>query len=98
MSAVDITLLVSLIGSIVLFGGAAVLALGWAFRSGQFENFLAGSRSIFGPDEPIGEGTDWFPGADPAEADRAWPTDGDPDAAGAGTVLAEVVEVITESL
>ena len=63
MSAVDLALFASVIGSIVLFGGAAVLALGWAFRTGQFENFLGGSRSIFGPDEPVGEGTDAFPGA-----------------------------------
>lgn len=70
MSAVDIALLASTIGSIVLFGGAAVLALSWAFKNGQFENFDKGSKSIFGPDEPIGEQTDAFPGADPAEADR----------------------------
>ncbi len=65
MTAVDIALFVSVIGSIVLFGSAAVLALGWAFRAGQFDNFDQGSRSIFGPDEPIGEGTDAFPDAEP---------------------------------
>lgn len=63
LTAVDVALLVSTVGSIVLFGGAAVLALGWAFKSGQFENFDRGSKSIFGPDEPIGEPTDAFPGA-----------------------------------
>jgi hypothetical protein len=73
MTAVDIALLATVIGSIVFFGGAAVLALGWAFRTGQFENFQGGSRSIFGPDEPIGEATDAFPGADPAGADREGP-------------------------
>jgi cbb3-type cytochrome oxidase maturation protein len=62
MSAVDIALFASVIGSIVLFGGAAVLALGWAFRNGQFDNFDRGAKSIFGPDEPIGEPTDVFPG------------------------------------
>ena len=39
-----------------------MLALGWAFRNGQFENFEQGSQSIFGPDEPVGEATDAFPG------------------------------------
>ncbi len=66
MTAVDIALFASVVGSIVLFGGAAVLALGWAFRDGQFDNFDQGSKSIFGPDEPIGEGTDAFPGTPPA--------------------------------
>lgn len=61
MSAVDIALFATVIGSIIFFGGAAVLALGWAFRNGQFENFDQGSKSIFGPDEPIGEPTDAFP-------------------------------------
>ena len=65
VTAVDIALFASVVGSIVLFGGAAVLALGWAFRAGQFDNFDQGSKSIFGPDEPIGEGTDAFPDADP---------------------------------
>ena len=56
----------TLFGSIALFGGAAVLALGWAFRHGQFENFDQGARSIFGPDEPVGEPTDAFPERAPA--------------------------------
>ena len=60
---VDIALIANILGSIVLFGGAAVLALSWAFRNGQFDNFDQGSKSIFGPDEPIGEPTDAFPGA-----------------------------------
>ena len=50
-----------LIGSIVVFGGAAVLALAWAVRDGQFENFERSARSIFDPDEPIGQITDRFP-------------------------------------
>jgi cbb3-type cytochrome oxidase maturation protein len=73
MSAVDIALLASTIGSIVLFGGAAVLALAWAFKNGQFENFDRGSKSIFGDDEPIGEPTDAFPGAKP-EVEEDEPT------------------------
>ncbi len=65
MSTADVTVLAVVIGSIVTFGGATVLALGWAFRNGQFENFQQGSRSIFGPDEPEGEVTDAFPGEKP---------------------------------
>lgn len=62
MSAADVVVLVTIFGSTILFGGAVALALGWAFRDGQFENFERGSRSIFGPDEPVGEATDFFPG------------------------------------
>ena len=62
MSAPDFAVFATVIGSIVLFGGTAVLALGWAFRSGQFDNFQQGALSIFGPDEPVGEATDAFPG------------------------------------
>ncbi|QJW94526.1 cbb3-type cytochrome oxidase assembly protein CcoS [Frigoriglobus tundricola] len=73
MTAVDVALFVNIAGSLVLFGGAAVLALGWAFRAGQFENFDQGSKSIFGPDEPVGEPTDEFPGAphEPGAVPRA---------------------------
>ncbi len=67
MTAVEIALFASVVGSMVLFGGASVLALGWALRAGQFDNFDRGSKSIFGPDEPIGEPTDAFPGVNPLE-------------------------------
>ncbi len=73
MTAVDVALFANIVGSLVLFGGAAVLALGWAFRNGQFENFDQGSKSIFGPDEPIGEPTDAFPGALPEQDPGALP-------------------------
>ncbi len=63
MTTVDLAILATTVGSIVLFGGATVLALGWAFRSGQFDNFQKGAKSIFGPDEPVGEMTDAFPDA-----------------------------------
>ncbi len=56
-----------LLGSIVILGGAAVLALAWAVRDGQFENFERNARSIFDPDEPVGELTDRFPGSPVAE-------------------------------
>lgn len=57
----DFLILATVVVSIVLFGGAAVLALGWAFRDGQFENFDRGAKSIFDADEPIGKVTDTFP-------------------------------------
>jgi hypothetical protein len=69
VTAVDVALFATVIGSILLFGGAAVLALSWAFRDGQFNNFDQGSKSIFGPDEPIGEPTDAFPGVQPERVD-----------------------------
>jgi hypothetical protein len=50
------------VGAGMLFAAAAAMALGWSMRSGQFENFQQGSQSIFGPDEPVGAGTDAFPG------------------------------------
>jgi nitrogen fixation-related uncharacterized protein len=65
MTPADIAVLATVVGSTVLFGGAVVLALGWAFRNGQFDNFQQGSLSIFGPDEPVGEPTDAFPGEAP---------------------------------
>jgi cbb3-type cytochrome oxidase maturation protein len=86
MSAADVTTLAIVVGSVVLFGGATVLALGWAFRSGQFDNFQQGASSIFGPDEPEGETTDAFPGADPKEADRVATPEGVGDADGNAAV------------
>jgi cbb3-type cytochrome oxidase maturation protein len=65
MSPADAAVLATVVGSIVLFGGATVLALGWAFRNGQFDNFQQGAASIFGPDEPVGEPTDAFPDKNP---------------------------------
>jgi cbb3-type cytochrome oxidase maturation protein len=64
MSPADFAVFATVIGSIVVFGTAAVLALGWAFRNGQFDNLQRGAQSIFGPDEPVGEATDAFPGED----------------------------------
>ena len=74
MSAVDIALLASTLGSIGLFGGAAVLALGGGFKNGQFVNFDRGAKSIFGPDEPIGRPTDAFPDTrpEPGDLDEGW--------------------------
>ena len=67
MDPIDTFVILTTIGSIVAFGGAAALAMGWAFRDGQFENFERGAASIFGPDEPIGEPTDAFPGRAPGD-------------------------------
>ncbi|MBA4186909.1 MAG: hypothetical protein C0467_02710 [Planctomycetaceae bacterium] len=61
MNPANIAVFAVVIGSIVLFGTATIMALGWAFRDGQFDNFEQGAASIFGPDEPIGEPTDAFP-------------------------------------
>jgi cbb3-type cytochrome oxidase maturation protein len=74
MYPADVTVLAIVIGSVVMFGVAAALALGWAFRSGQFDNFQQGSMSIFGPDEPVGEATDAFPGETPPDAPQQDPT------------------------
>jgi nitrogen fixation-related uncharacterized protein len=87
MTAADITVLAVVVGSVVLFGGATVLALGWAFRTGQFENFEQGAASIFGPDEPIGRATDAFPGEDTGEADRLAIPEGVGDEDGDGVVI-----------
>jgi cbb3-type cytochrome oxidase maturation protein len=92
VTAADITVLAVVVGSVMLFGGATVLALGWAFRSGQFENFEQGAASIFGPDEPIGEATDAFPGADLKAADREAIPEGVGDADGNGTVTSTAAE------
>ncbi|GIW61122.1 MAG: hypothetical protein KatS3mg087_2188 [Patescibacteria group bacterium] len=65
MESVDIAVLLTVFGSILCFGSAAVLALGWAFRTGQFNNFQRGALSIFDADEPVGEPTDFFPDLSP---------------------------------
>ena len=46
--------------TLLIFGGAAVLALAWAISTGQMslESADEGANSIFGADEPIGEMTD----------------------------------------
>jgi len=67
MTLDDFIVYAVLFGSVVLFGGAAVLALAWAVRDGQFQNFERSARTIFDPDEPIGEMTDYFPDAQPKQ-------------------------------
>jgi cbb3-type cytochrome oxidase maturation protein len=73
VTATDVAVLLTVIGSVTLFGGAAVLALGWAFRSGQFEDFQRGAVSIFDADEPVGEMTDGFPGERDRKPGDEWP-------------------------
>lgn len=43
------------------FGAAAVVALFWAARSGQFRQMEASSQIIFDAGEPVGAVTDSFP-------------------------------------
>ena len=61
----DIIIYAVLLGSVFVFGGAAVLALSWAVRSatGSLKILSASAQSIFDPDEPIGQPTDYFPDA-----------------------------------
>jgi hypothetical protein len=47
--------------SFLFFGLSVVLALAWALRNGQMENFQRGATAIFDPDEPLGAITDSFP-------------------------------------
>lgn len=65
MSPAEVAVLLTIVGSVVLFGGAAALALGWAVRAGQFLNLGRGAASIFDADEPVGRPTDAFPGPGP---------------------------------
>jgi len=47
-----------------ILGLSAVVALTWAIRSGQMDDFAAGATSIFDEEEPLGEVTDRFPTED----------------------------------
>lgn len=60
----------TVLGSVLLFGGAAVWALAWAVRDGQFDDFHAGARSIFDADEPVGQPTDQILRRDRGEGDH----------------------------
>ena len=54
-------------GSWVLFGVVTIWALGWAVRTGQFNQLDHGASTLFDEEEPIGRMTDTFPGIDPEE-------------------------------
>jgi len=45
-----------------LFFCSVVVALVWAAKNGQLQNFEQGARVIFDEDEPEGEQQDFFPG------------------------------------
>lgn len=49
---------VVLLGTVTVFGGAALFAFWWAVKTGQFDHPDRQATSIFGPDEPIGMPTD----------------------------------------
>lgn len=46
----------------VLFFVSSIYALYWSAKQGHFQNLDAGARSIFTPEEPEGQQTDYFPG------------------------------------
>ena len=64
----DFLVYASLLGSILFFGGAAIFAMAWGLKNGEFQNFQRASQMIFDPDEPIGQVTDGFPGSQPPAA------------------------------
>jgi nitrogen fixation-related uncharacterized protein len=49
----------------MIAGITTVWLLGWAIKSGEFQNLRAGARSIFDEEEPEGRVTDYFPGEGP---------------------------------
>jgi hypothetical protein len=49
------------IGSLVVLPGSALLALRWAVRTGQLEEFQKAALLIFDEEEPVGQMTDRFP-------------------------------------
>ncbi len=51
--------------SAVLLGASAIVALAWALRRGQMDDFQRGATSIFDADEPVGRRTEGHPGPDP---------------------------------
>lgn len=58
LSDFDLAVVLVMLASGAAFATAAALALGWAFRTGQFENTQRDAESIFDADEPIGHVTD----------------------------------------
>ncbi len=54
-------LLIAVFGTALVLGALAILALAWAIRTGQFDDFRDGAASIFDEEEPVGEMTDSFP-------------------------------------
>lgn len=54
----DLIMLLIVIGSAILFGLGASVALGWAIQARQFDNASRDAESIFDADEPVGIVTD----------------------------------------
>lgn len=53
--------LLAILGFGALLFTTGILALFWASRNGQMNNFEKGARTIFDDDEPEGEQIDFFP-------------------------------------
>ncbi|MGF1531250.1 MAG: cbb3-type cytochrome oxidase assembly protein [Puniceicoccaceae bacterium] len=64
-------LLLAILGVGALLFTTAVLALFWASRNGQMNNFEAGAKTIFDEEEPEGQQTDFFPGEGEKSQDAA---------------------------
>ena len=67
-------LLVLIFFGICLFA-AAVYALYWAAKNGQFRNFEKGARVIFDEEEPEGEQLDFFPDQEKVSDSKIEPKD-----------------------
>ena len=50
------------VSSVIVLPAAALLALRWAVRHGEFKNLEQTALSIFDDEEPVGRMTDRFPG------------------------------------
>lgn len=50
-----------ILGLMVVFFISSIYALYWSAKQGHFQDLEAGARSIFTPDEPEGQQTDFFP-------------------------------------
>lgn len=57
---------VIIFSTVAALGATVLWAFTWAIRTGQFEDFQRGATSIFDADEPLGQMTDRFPDANPA--------------------------------
>lgn len=56
----DIVILILILFGLLFFA-VAVFALYWAAKTGQFEQFEKGAKSIFDDEEPEGVQIDYFP-------------------------------------
>jgi cbb3-type cytochrome oxidase maturation protein len=66
----DLVVLGVMLVATMMFVFAAVYAMAWSVKSGQFENFNRSAQAIFDSDEPIGQMTDGFPG-EPKRSNQA---------------------------